>query len=495
MVEYAGPNVASALRGRGGLRSAMAHAYYMATGQAPGQNPLSEAMAVLEGMAMVTQRERVAVRVADDDNGRLVIDLARSDGKAVVVDGSGWDVVERSPVLFRSTEVIGELPIPVVGGSLDDLTGLVNVAEDDRPVLVGCLVAALFPDLAHPIPFFNGEQGTAKSWASRLFVRTFDGVDADVQGVPRNLDDWSVLASASWSVALDNVTGIPPWFSDALCRAVTGARTLKRALYTDDGVTVLRVKRVVALNGIDPEIAGGDLAERLVRFDLEPVQGRVTDEEIAAAFAAADGRILGALLDVTARVLARLPTTEVTDPPRTASFARVLAATDDVLDTKGLDRYRVMVETQVAQAMEASVFCQALERMVPAEWSGTASELIELLRRDDRTGRDDLPKTPQAVGSSLSRAAPSLRARGWQARPTKSGSKRRWDLVNPRMKGNYGDLAVPSVPSVPMSGGSWDGRDGRDGPGSLVPLYTSEDRDPDPKDDAERWHGDDPEDE
>jgi hypothetical protein len=277
-----------------------------------------------------------------------VIDPARGDGKAIVIDAAGWKVVDRSPVLFRSTEVIGELPIPTTGGSLERLAELINVADEDWAVLVGSLVAAFLCDLAHPIPFFNGEQGTAKTWASRLFVRIFDGIDADVQSVPRKLDDWAVLASASWSIAIDNVSEIPPWFSDALCRACTGARTLKRALYTDDGVAVLRVKRQVVLNGIDPEVAGGDLAERMVRFDLEAVAERLTDEVIDTRFRQAHAGILGALCDLAARVLARLPTTDAANPPRMASFAKVLAAVDAELGSDGLGRYRAMVDAQVA---------------------------------------------------------------------------------------------------------------------------------------------------
>jgi hypothetical protein len=105
----------------------------------------------------------------------------------------------------------------------------------------------------------------------------------------------------------------------------------------------------------------------------------------------------------------------------------------------------------------------------------TESELLELLRRYGLTAKDDLPKTPQAVGSALSRAAPSLRLRAWQVRPAKSGSKRRWVLFNPRVKGNYGHLAVPGAPGAPTPDDSWDGSDGGDGPGPLVPFYESED--------------------
>jgi hypothetical protein len=467
-VERAGPNVALALRGRGSFRSALAHAYFVQHGQAPGQNPLSEALAVIEGMAMIEQREPVAVRMGTDSAGRLIVDLARADGKAIVIEPGSWTVVDRSPVLFRSTEVIGELPVPEAGGSLEELFELVNIAVADRPVLTGCLVASLFSDLAHPIVFFSGEQGTAKSWVSRLYVRTFDGADADVQAAPRSLNDWAVLASASWSVAIDNVSWIDPWFSDALCRASTGARTLKRALYSDDAVAVLRVKRVIALNGIDPEVAGGDLAERLVRFDLEPVRGRLTDEYVAMRFENAHPKVLGALCDLTAAVLSRLPKVEVPNPPRMASFARVLAAVDAVMGNDGLGRYRNMVESQLASTVEASGLVQALERMVGDYWMGTASDLLTLLRRDEDISRVDLPKTPQGVGMALSRAAPGLRAGGWRVEQHRSAKARIWTLE--RVKGS--EKEEPSC-SSDVTFTLRELGDNNDGSAAVVPLHES----------------------
>ena len=433
-VETGGPNVALSLRGRGGLRSVLAASFYESTGAAPGQNALSEALAVLEGIAAGAGREPIAIRTAEFKN-KIVVDLGRADGEVAVIAPGTWTIVERSPVLFRSTEAVGELPIPVSGGQLGHLgrlRPLLHLSDEDWPVLMAFMVSALMSGLAHPVAFFTGEQGTSKSWASRLVVRTFDGSATDVQSAPRNEDDWAVVASSSWTVAIDNISRIDPWLSDAICRASTGAMWRKRALFTDDSVSILRVKRVVVLNGIEPEVTRGDLAERLVRFDLFPITERKSDEEIETVFKDAHPEILGALCDLTAKVLEVLPTTTVTDPPRMASFARVVAAVDDVLGTSGLERYRVMVKSQVAHAAEGDLFSQALERYLTATgglWEGSSSGLLSGLRQghDDNL---DVPKTPQAVGSALSRAATSLRAKGWTVNKLHSGS-RAWRIALP----------------------------------------------------------------
>lgn len=134
----------------------------------------------------------------------------------------------------------------------------------------------------------------------------------------------------SWVVGLDNVSGVPDWLSDALCRAVTGDGLVRRRLYSDAHLSVLAYRRVVLLTSIDPGITRGDLLDRLLPVTCHPFppERRLTDEEIDAAFAAAHPHLLGGLLTLTAAVLDRLPHLRLPALPRMADFARILAAVD-----------------------------------------------------------------------------------------------------------------------------------------------------------------------
>lgn len=76
-------------------------------------------------------------------------------------------------------------------------------------------------------------------------------------------------------MALDNVSVIAPWFSDALCRAVTGDAMPRRRLYTDSDAVILRFRRAIVLNGIDLGAMRGDLADRVLLIELE----RITKEK------------------------------------------------------------------------------------------------------------------------------------------------------------------------------------------------------------------------
>ena len=74
-------------------------------------------------------------------------------------------------------------------------------------------------------------------------------------------------------MAVDNVSTIPDWWSDSLCKAVTGDGWLRRKLYTDGELAVLSFRRVVLLTSISTLYAlRGDLGDRVLLVDLEPIE-------------------------------------------------------------------------------------------------------------------------------------------------------------------------------------------------------------------------------
>jgi len=84
-----------------------------------------------------------------------------------------------------------------------------------------------------------------------MLVDLIDPSPVPLRQAPRDADSWVTAASGSWVVALDNLSGIPPWLSDSLCRAATGDGSVKRALYTDADLAVVKFRRCVIVNGID----------------------------------------------------------------------------------------------------------------------------------------------------------------------------------------------------------------------------------------------------
>lgn len=426
-VPLTGPNIALPIKGPAGVRVRLAAAY---SGQHPdrvaSQSALADTMAVLEGHAAQQEPEPVSLRVAQHADD-VVLDLGTQRGRCVVINGQGWRVADVLPVVFRRSRLTSPIPEPVrTPDGLNLLRDLVNASEPAFRLLVAWLVCALIPDLPHPVLALRGEQCSAKSTAGRMLTMLIDPSPAPLRSAPRDIKQWAVLAAASYVVVLDNLSGIPGWLSDTLCRAVTGEGLVDRALYSDDDVSVLTFRRVVALTSIGTGSMAGDLAERLLVVELQPIPStaRRSENAVREAFDAARPAILGGLLDLLAAMLAELPGVELPGMPRMADFARVLAAIDHVKGWSTLADYLAGAEDTAADVLESSPFALAVHDLARQKgtWTGTASQLRELITEPESLPRG-WPADATRVSLQLRRFAPALRLHGVEVDTDRDGSK------------------------------------------------------------------------
>jgi hypothetical protein len=450
-VEHGGPNTALMFRGsRHALCSTLARHYRELNGRTPTSTALADAMTVLEGEALTAEPEPVHLRVAEHD-GQIILDLGDISGRAIVLEPGQWHVAERSPVVFRRTAATGALPLPERGGDLTELRAMLNVTDESWPLVVGWLVAALVPNIPHPILLLGGQQGTGKTTTAEQLVGLIDPSPALLRSPPRDLDAWCVSAAASWIVPIDNVSRITDWWSDALCRAVTGDGWLRRKLYTDDELAVLAFRRVVLLTSIDPGALRGDLGDRVLLVDLEPMAEivRRTTRAIKERFRAARPRLLGALLNLVAEAWRELPRVELPAAPRMADFAQVLAAVDQVLPGQNALNIYVGQRQRIAETViEGDPVAVAIRAMLEIEgaWQGTAGDLLTRLTPDKPP--KDWPRTPQGIGGRLKRLVPALEqigihiGFGWSGR----GNHRKRIITITQTEG---ETNVPIVPNVP----------------------------------------------
>ncbi|MER7660695.1 ATP-binding protein [Streptomyces sp. NPDC096193] len=454
-VTKGGPNIALPLRGKAGLRSQLARIYTDVTaGSVPSQSALADAMTVLEGIAAIADPCTPQLRTARHHQ-QIVVDLATPDGCCVLVGPDGWGRSPRSPVLFRRSGAMKVLPAPVRDGDgLARLRGLMNTSDEGFHLLAAWLVASFIPDLPHPILTFRGEQGTGKSKGAAMVIGIIDPSGAPKRTAPRDVKSWATQAFNSWALCIDNVSYIPDWFSDALCRAVTGDGIVDRALYTDDDVVVLEFRRVLAMTTIDAGALAGDLAERLLTIELHtiPDRNRREEAELDSAYRDAHPSILASLFDLLANVLRVLPEVELTHRPRMADFARVLAAVDHVTgwDTQG--SYRATAADAVADVLEAEPFARAVVDLVraagPAGVCMTAADILGKISTPEKLPRK-WPKDATRAGGQLKRLAPALRAIGFDVDDTRREAEGNRSRLYRITSVESHRIPVPGAPAAP----------------------------------------------
>ena len=441
-----------------GFRRWLIRRFYQATSGAPNAQAMQDALGLIEARAHFDAPEReVSVRIAVHA-GRLYLDLADSAWRAVEVGPEGWRIVDAPPVRFRRAAGMLPLPEPKRGGTVESLRLFLNVRSDGDFVLaVAWLLAALRERGPYPVLVLTGEQGAAKSTFSGLLRALVDPNTAPLRALPREDRDLFIAATNGYVLAFDNVSRLRPWISDTLCRLATGGGFAVRQLYTDQDEVLFDATRPVILNGIEDMVTRPDLADRGIFLTLDPIpEGhRRPERALWAEFERERPHILGALLDVVAHGLKRLPSTNLNRLPRMADFALWATACEGALWDTGtfMNAYDVNRDEAVAGVVDADPVASAVRVLMAerSEWAGTASGLLSALNNvtEEAVCRAKTwPATPRALSGRLRRAATFLRQLGVQVEFDREG-RGRTRMIRITHAENGG--AEPSAPSAPSA--------------------------------------------
>ena len=132
-------------------------------------------------------------------------------------------------------------------------------------------LAALIDTGPYPALAFTGEQGVAKSTASKILRMLIDPNSAPLRALPRSDRELFISASNSHLLVFDNVSGLQPWLWDTLCRLSSGGGFAVRSLFTNTDEVLFNASRPIILNGIGDIITRPDLAARALFIGLEPI--------------------------------------------------------------------------------------------------------------------------------------------------------------------------------------------------------------------------------
>ena len=416
------------------------------TGKGATQDALTHAVENLDAQAALAGQRRVYLRTASHE-GRLYIDLGDDSRRVVEIDAEGWRVLREPPeVRFRRTQTAGALPAPASGDAgegIGALRGFLNVGDDAFVLCVAWLLASMRDTGPYPVLVLAGEHGSAKSTAARLLRSLVDPARPPTRGIPRNERDAVIAARWRHVLAFDNLSGVPTWLSDTLCRLSTSEGYATRSLFKDDEEVVFEACRPVILTGIENPSVRGDLADRSIVITLDPIADAVrrTESELMAAFEEARPRIFAALLDGLSEGLRKQGSIRLEGLPRMADFCEWAVVCEGAYWPTGtfMAAYDDAQAFATEDVLEGSPIGPALRQYLEETQSfdGTATELLNLINahsQDEKSPRG-WPSNGAGMGRQLTRLAPSLRKLGYTADLMKTNRRNLWRLESPRQAG------------------------------------------------------------
>ena len=452
------------------VRRRLMHLYQQRTGRAANTESLKQAIDTIEGRGFGRSIPRHVVycrRARIDDT--IWIDLCDERWRVIKVTRDGWEIVTSPPVYFYRSAGMRALPEPVrprpvAGGDLLEppeeaaqrarlatlapLRAILNLREGEEGdrhfvLAISWLLMTLGGLGAYPLLVLIGEQGTAKSSFMKIMRALCDPHEAGLRSPPRDDDTLRVATANSFVLAFDNLSTMPPWLSDALCRISTGAAEGRRQHYADLDEVIVRAHAPIILNGIVEFVTRPDLADRSVFLQLEPIAAelRMREADLAERVAGTLPAAMGALLDGSVEGLRRKDSAPLTSLPRMADFAQFASDCETAFWPMGtvIKAYQGNLAAAADSMLDTTPTTAVLMRWLGAlptrRWRGGHSELLAVLTNaasEQEKSMRSWPRTASHLSNVLARFAPPLRLRGFKIRDGRPHRGDRWvEIVAP----------------------------------------------------------------
>ena len=392
-------------------------------GSTPSISAIRDAVNVLYGIALYDGNEhRLYVRKAEID-GKIYVDLGDPSWKAIEITESGWKIIDNCPVHFRRSRNTLPLPIPTRGGEIDSLRGLINAGSDENWILTLAWLSQAFwcrGPYAHL--YLRGTQGTAKSYMMQTLKSISDPSAAIKRRLPKTERDAAIAIGSEASPCFDNLSGMSDDIADLWCVASTGGVSSQRALFTDDEEAIIYVKCPIIANGIEDLGQRGDLLDRTIVLDLDPIpeNERRTEKEMQTAIDENRSKLFGCLLDMTVIGLNAIDSTELKNPPRMADFAEWACACLGDAANRFMEIYTnarndTSIDLAEMNRLPATIL-SFIHLRDGKRWEGSASLLLAELNHlaGIIPGHEpgDWPNSPGKMGSELRRFSQALESKG-----------------------------------------------------------------------------------
>jgi putative DNA primase/helicase len=395
---------------------------------APGKNAMDECLNATEARAVAQGKRHTAFIRMAERGGRVFIDLCNDNWQAIECSKNGWAVVDNVPVKFVRRDGMLRLPVPEPvteqQSGIEELRSFFGNLSQAHFALVVAWVVSCFRDTGvYPVLMIHGESGSGKTILTKLLMDLIDPRDEKALSIPKDDRALIVFAKQTYLIGFENVSVIPAWFSDALCRLASGDSFVAVKLYTDDELAIHKAKRPVILNGIPRLAEREDLASRTFTVSLPPMTGdRLTEPELLAQWQNARPRILAGLLDGVCSALRNVEGITLPEEPRLIGALKWATAAESNFGFDDGAIFRAYQESEretIQAAFEADIVAIVLVSFIRSlttrQWEGTPTTLFaEINAHATETQRKmkSWPASPAGLTNRIERAAPVLRRQG-----------------------------------------------------------------------------------
>ena len=379
----------------------------------------------------------------------IYYDLGREDWLCIKISPAGVHPAP-APIGLRRTRAQGEQIEPALPAKPEDinlLTDKMRIKDEADALLIKAYTCAgMMPNIAHPILWLTGGQGSGKSMRAGMLKSVIDPATLKQTSLPDNRKDLGVLLSNAYCQGIDNVDApFMSWQVEMLCQAVTGGASVARELFSDGEIAINVFNRAVLIfTSIAVVSNAPDLIDRAILLPVDelPEDERRSEVILMQEFDQDKPRILGAVFESIRRALAILPEVQAEFERREWAGVRMLdfAILGEALARGAwgkepgvfLEAYRKRISEAATEIVSGDLAMSTLrefmrERIV---WTGSAKTLLRELEGmnsfEDPTWRppsQGWPKTPNALGMRLIKYSTDLARQGIKINRDRTGKR------------------------------------------------------------------------
>ena len=378
-------------------------------------------------------------------NGSILYNL-NSNNQVIRFDRDGsWQITNNTPIEFRTNRFCKPIMMPAdEPADITSIRYLLNVEDDDLPLIYAWLTHCLFSDIPYVILNFLGEAGTGKTTAAKMLRMIIDPNEFKTSARSHSIRNLAAFAYHTFVLPVDNISNIAPEMSDFLCGVATGSYDVSRKMRTNYDLAGVKIHNPVLLTSIAPPTVRNDFQSRCLPITLQPLARIVEEGKLWENFEHIQHSIFKGVVESVATAHSKWNSLDGAGIrwPRMADFAKVgyLAAPCwGLTGDAWLDLYRGKLTEGLHETLDSSPILEPLIVLMRTQkdWTGTSKDLLmelEMLCEGaealNHHTRRDWPKTPQTMSYRLREIATALRVNeGWTVEDARVGGRRVWHIA------------------------------------------------------------------